>query len=253
MGAHAAVQRSVCAVSWCPRPRRQWGSRRPTAGKPRTGALTTALPECKIVDLATLSLPSTVRSHVDRRTALRTCHRLELSGHPAVDLLRAGRCCHRQPKILISYPSSQEPCCKGHNCYGLQTRWCVGRVRPLARHQSQQQRDLAWIDICDLCLELQGTSQSGELLHWAETCAQKASELVQAAGAEATETVVGVLLAASNGWPRWVPVACCSEPGRPSSQQLALVDALSRRLGFTAMLHSSPVRYEMESPVYVWS
>ena len=81
---------------------------------------------------------------------------------------------------------------------------------------------------------------------WANVTAQKASELLKAAQntSVAVETAIGALLAATDGWPRWARAEVSSQPGRPPAQQLALVTALSHRLGFAAILQSGAVRYE---------
>lgn len=130
----------------------------------------------------------------------------------------------------------------------------AGASRPLALRRFQQWQGLTMTYLC-ACVREQDTLQTEQLCHWAESCARKASELVKAAGhlSEAIETVVGVLLAASHGWPRWAHAEVCSEHGRPPTQQLALVDALSRRLSFSAMLDSGPVRYEYQFTMYGWS
>ena len=88
-----------------------------------------------------------------------------------------------------------------------------------------------------------------EIAAWARSCAEKADDLIKAAGytADALETAVGVLLSSSDAWPCWVHAGDPSQAGRPPAQQLELVSALSHRLSFATMLHSSSVRCETDA------
>ena len=90
-----------------------------------------------------------------------------------------------------------------------------------------------------------------DLHSWANSIAVKASELLTAAQHTpvAVETVIGVLLAATHGWPEWAHAEASPQPGRPPVQQLALVTALSHQLKFAAILQSNAVRYGSLHPL----
>jgi len=89
-----------------------------------------------------------------------------------------------------------------------------------------------------------------DLHSWASNVAVKASELLTAAQHTpvAIEMVIGVLLAATHGWPHWAHADLSPQPGRPPVQQLALVNALSHQLNFAAILQSDAVRYGYPHP-----